>query len=318
MSGADIKTPSVANGAAICEQILGETNWVSPTEGFCKCPGGHLHSSPRGERDCKIYLEPVPTLTCFHASCADVIAGTNRQLRKAIAQSASGGKPKRRKLTPEQKAAGQKHEAARVLRARVAGAKDQILQTHCWPYERIIADSPVGVVGTEEKHFGWTLDLFEGDDVIWIGKLTDSGSPFYSKNFRPRFEWPREDLPNWQFICPSTFKPGSYERTVANVVRRKYLVAESDTLDKDTVGAVFRWMMDGLKLKLRCIVDTGGKSLHGWFDYPGDEDVTTLKIALPVLGCDEKMFNASQPCRLPGGWRNGKWQKFIYLDGGAA
>jgi hypothetical protein len=35
---------------------------------------------------------------------------------------------------------------------------------------------------------------------------------------------------------------------------------------------------------------------------------------LPELGCDAKMFNASQPCRLPGALRDGNFQKLIYLN----
>ena len=46
-------------------------------------------------------------------------------------------------------------------------------------------------------------------------------------------------------------------------------VLKSDELDRNTIGAVFRWMRDKAKLNLRCIVDTAGKSLHGWFYIQG-------------------------------------------------
>jgi len=61
-------------------------------------------------------------------------------------------------------------------------------------------------------------------------------------------------------------------------------------------------------------VDTAGKSLHGWFDFPGDGCIPTLKEHLTALKCDPNMFRPSQPCRLPGALRDGKYQRLIYFD----
>jgi hypothetical protein len=54
------------------------------------------------------------------------------------------------------------------------------------------------------------------------------------------------------------------------------------------------------RLKLRAVVDTAGKSLHAWFDYPTDPQVAELRVILKELKCDEAMFRPSQPVRLPG------------------
>ena len=71
-------------------------------------------------------------------------------------------------------------------------------------------------------------------------------------------------------------------------------------------------------MRLRAIVDTAGKSLHGWFDYPGDEVIEELRVVLRVLDCDPAMLKASQPVRLPGTRRKDKnglpWQRLIWLD----
>jgi hypothetical protein len=72
-------------------------------------------------------------------------------------------------------------------------------------------------------------------------------------------------------------------------------------------------MKEQVGMNLRAVVDTAGKSLHAWFDYPPASIVEDLKIALPELGCDPKLFTASQPVRLPGALRDGKYQKLIYL-----
>ena len=67
-------------------------------------------------------------------------------------------------------------------------------------------------------------------------------------------------------------------------------------------------------MNLVAIVDTAGKSLHAWFTLPKPEELAELRLVLPVLGCDPKLFTPSQPVRLPGAWRNGKPQRLVYLD----
>jgi hypothetical protein len=69
-------------------------------------------------------------------------------------------------------------------------------------------------------------------------------------------------------------------------------------------------------------VDTGGKSLHGWFDMPKKAIFDELETILPLLGCDPGLFKPSQPCRMPGVPRGEKYQTLIYYSpeatGGAA
>lgn len=70
-------------------------------------------------------------------------------------------------------------------------------------------------------------------------------------------------------------------------------------------------------MRLRAIVNTAGKSLHAWFDYPSEEVVAELKTIVSAWGFDTEMFTASQPCRLPGSRRvdkDGAWQKLLWLD----
>src|SRR5439155_23633912 len=115
-----------------------------------------------------------------------------------------------------------------------------------------------------------------------------------------------------KFTCPAVFKDGVHSRSNSNVVRRPYLVVESDVLAKTQVGAVFSWMSQ--LLTLRAVVDTAGKSLHGWFDFPDKDAEKELRVILPALGCDPALFKPSQPCRLPGALSNGRFQQLLYLD----
>jgi hypothetical protein len=94
--------------------------------------------------------------------------------------------------------------------------------------------------------------------------------------------------------------------------RHVFLVVESDSLSKEQMLAVFAWMRQFMHL--RAIVDTAGKSLHGWFEYPNPFQLEELRVILPTLGCDPALFRTSQPCRLPGALRDGKFQRLLWLD----
>ena len=79
------------------------------------------------------------------------------------------------------------------------------------------------------------------------------------------------------------------------------------------VGAIFSYLNRRLHFTLHAIIDTAGKSLHGWFDIPKYKLwETRLKAGLQAFGCDPKLFTYSQPVRVPGAWRDGKLQKLIW------
>jgi hypothetical protein len=67
--------------------IVGAVDWETDVSGFCKCPGEALHTHHDGKKDCRVSVDGAPTIYCFHASCATVVAEANRSLRRAIGQS---------------------------------------------------------------------------------------------------------------------------------------------------------------------------------------------------------------------------------------
>jgi len=116
------------------------------------------------------------------------------------------------------------------------------------------------------------------------------------------------------YTCGSSFKPGSFSRCNENLNGHRFMVVESDTLTKDEVSAVFAYLRRRLQYPLHCIIDTAGKSLHGWFDAPRNKILENrLKAGLEVFGCDPKVFTYSQPVRVPGAFREGKLQRLIWL-----
>ena len=146
------------------------------------------------------------------------------------------------------------------------------------------------------------------------GILEERNMRLRSINFRSVSELLKESKCPGNFTCPATFKNSVYSRSNENVLTRPYLVIESDTLSRGQMLSVIAWCQQFMRL--RAIVDTGGKSLHGWFDYPPEASLVELKTILPAIGCDPALFKPAQPCRLPGAWRSEKsnFQHLRYLD----
>jgi hypothetical protein len=162
--------------------------------------------------------------------------------------------------------------------------------------------------------------LFDAGDVVWIGEKWSSGENKKTKHkrtwaFKPRDQWLAMYSIAGCFTCPNTFKPGSYSRCDSNVVRRKYLVVESDILTMPEAMAVFATLEASHRLNPKALVFSGGKSLHAWFDWPAGTDANDWKALVRGYGCDPATLTASQPVRLPGTIRpdTGKPQSLLLV-----
>jgi hypothetical protein len=272
----------------------------------CGCPGSDLHTTLTAPAHTTAYWNGGwPWIHCFHSSCRDAVWAANSQLRIISPNVRTRHlyvPVSHRPLNPYPE-----------LRALARQNKDEVIERYRWERWMMLAESPFRIPPQPEIQTLLHLSLFEPDDIIWSGQLNYTGKPWSVKNFRPRDNWVDRLAQLGPFVCPAVFKPGTWSRSDANVVARRYLVVESDTLSKYHVGSIFRML--SINLTLRAIVDTGGKSLHGWFDYPDAVTVEQLKVILPELECDPKMFGASQPARLAGQYRdNGNLQQLVYLD----
>jgi hypothetical protein len=76
--------PQLIKQREIAAEIFGDIDWHNAAEGFCTCPGQHLHTTSEGERDCKVFLDQVPTVYCFHDHCRDIVEKVNCELRSRI------------------------------------------------------------------------------------------------------------------------------------------------------------------------------------------------------------------------------------------
>ena len=291
------------NPQATAEKLLGAVTWRDDSTGYCVCPGLPTHTSPDKFKDCQVMVNDAPTIHCFHDSCASEVAAANLALRRALANVNGPIKP----LTRTQRTA---KAGVRDNAANAQAMLGRIMQQRWHPAD-MWEDSPCRLLEDCTHDWRKLLSLFDESDVIWIGDIKDSGSPDHANNFKTRREWDREESAPAQFTCPATFKPDSYSRSKVNVLARPFLVVESDTLKKEEIGAVFRWL--NKYLPLYAVVDTGGKSLHGWFAMPPAKSVPLLKQTLMELGCDGKMFTESQPCRLPSAKRGKVFQSLLFF-----
>lgn len=296
---------------SLAESTLGVcVDWTDSTTGFLPCPGAALHTKPSGKRDCRVRLDGAPTVFCVHQSCTAAIAEVNRNLRSALGKAeyhgASSVEPPRclRLSADEQKAIAERkarHDESERRRQAAKEQRERILADYAIAQAELFHASPVALSGDPVADWPLILRLFAPTDTLWIGERNTSGHPQFAAHFRPAGRWAELPHAPAQLICPNPFKPGVFSRSNDNVAHLRFLVVESDTLTKSEICAVFNWLHD--THRLRAVVDTGGKSLHGWFDHPSEIALNRLKDSLPVLGCDPTMFKPSQPCRLPGAVR---------------
>lgn len=329
-------TPALplADIKGIAEQLLGSIEWDSDALGVCTCPGVSLHTSSTKTRDCLLYLDGPPTIHCFHNSCAGAVENANFNLRSSIGKAkVSSGRPQFVPSIQEQLQRGKRQREKRVKERLAKRSQDSlpiILEKYSGSPDDLWEESPMRPPEDPLEHGRLLLHLFQEDDIVWAGGMYDSckddkdeqKKAAAAMHFKSAGEWlDSPALPEGPFICPATFKGGSHSRCIANVENQPFLVVESDELSHEDFVAILHFLRQ--TLRLRAVVDTAGKSLHGWFDYPSDSQLAELRIILKELKCDTAMFTPSQAVRLPGVKRfkevNGQQvlmgiQSLIYFD----
>jgi hypothetical protein len=321
----------------VAMSLLGAIDWQSAVSGFCRCPGEAQHTHRTGRKDCRVCVDGVPTIHCFHTSCSGVVAEANRRLRRELGASpwelrlpggkllrsgdvlhASGRVLPREVVVARARAEGRDPGEQLVLETLIALAdrfRPELFERFHWPFAQIMEESPLLVANRDpDDQFRTWLRLWPAHSIVWIGQVYSSGKPEHRTHFRPVADWYQIGPVMGNYTCGSAFKPGTYSRSNENIEGQRFLVVESDTLTKDEMGAVFAFMNRRLRYNLHAIIDTAGKSLHGWFDAPANRVMEDrLKAGLTAFGCDPRLFTYSQPVRVPGAFRDGKLQRIVWL-----
>jgi hypothetical protein len=126
-------------------------------------------------------------------------------------------------------------------------------------------------------------------------------------------EW-LENAADAQFVCPNPVRgaePVSCKagrpslRCQANVAMRRWIVAEFDDATKSKAEQAKLVTTLARALPLGMLVDSGGKSLHGWFYCEGfaEGDVDRFFRVACVLGADPSRWDPCGWVRMPGGLR---------------
>ncbi|MDC0065018.1 hypothetical protein OAK15_01000 [Verrucomicrobia bacterium] len=159
--------------------------------------------------------------------------------------------------------------------------------------------------------------LFPGNPWVCCGNpYRYCGEKKLNSETRRREDW-RGELGNKSLVVPSPMRKKSgltqdgneSERTLDNVGQRRFLVVEFDRHSIDDQSA-FHLHLSEL-CPLVCVVHSGGKSLHGWYYVHGQPESEVRKFFEYAvrLGADPATWNRVQFVRMPGGVRNGGWDK---------
>lgn len=185
-----------------------------------------------------------------------------------------------------------------------------------------------------------TLDilgaLFEDSDLVNIQHSAFEYGTIVKLGAVPQFLSEKDaDLSDYKFLNPATFKKAAgvpnplnndkvSTRCNANVKKRDWVVLE---IDHEEVAMVERFnafaMIAAEYLPLTLAVDTGGKSVHYWFDGRTTDKATRrafFNIAC-LHGADKRLGVKSQIARMPNvpAEKDGRGaQRVIYFDPDAA
>jgi hypothetical protein len=328
----------------IAAQLLGDVQWTAEGEGWCQCPGSSMHTTKATRRECVVYLTGSPTVRCLHTRCAGVVAEFNGKLRSAMAVGEAGGKVKPPTVGELVKRDHRKSEAEakRKREARIVRETREtlpvILRDFAWSEVDAWEASRIRLDGAPEEDGALFLRwMYAPAAVVWSGERYDTGKPEHAKHFQTCAEWLAGEPLQGPLICPAIFRAGVHGRTQENIAARPYLVLEGDEADpvcaekiarneplndddkarnRAACLAVLNWCRLMAGLELRAVVDSGSKSMHGWFDLPDKGTLEEMNLMLPALGFDVATLRPTQPVRLPGVRRaeSGRWQRLLYLN----
>lgn len=169
---------------------------------------------------------------------------------------------------------------------------------------------------------------FSPGDVVWVGGRYDSNAAFARHLFfadpaaDPSAVWEMIEREGLDHASGLLWKAEATSRKAENVAGRRLLVVEHDKATIEETVALIRYAKERLGWKLKMVISTGGKGIHGLFDAAGIEPMKLAADAklLASLGADPAALNRSAT-RIPGAIRQpqdgkpgGKRQEILWLN----
>lgn len=297
----------------IAATVIRELTWRTTTFGVCECPGSHLHTT--GGKEAYVRIDGFPRLKCYHHHCAELVEEAAKELRKRIWSGEPRSHFKHQWTEADQERAKFQAQLQQV-EAQAAKELKAVLRERS-DLRQLGDRSPVRIAWREEDDWKHLLSIFDQQHRIWIGEKLETGHEWNARNFRLVAEWLNCRRAPGHLVCPSHFLPGTFSRSKASATKRLFLIVESDVLNLSAQATLLMHLAKSWKL--RAVVYSGSKSLHGWFEPPPDWSDARREICKATLRgyqCDPSGVEAQQPCRLPGIIRpeTCRWQKLCYLD----
>lgn len=253
-------------------------------------------------------------VNCQHSSCTPNIAKLNAQLR---ADQWSAWYAKELETAPPMLSKKQiAEQKARRERARLAKAEALKVLNHPLPLDQLTKSSPLPVANMEPAEMMLChLGLFLPEDLLWVAGRPNCVRPTY---FRKTAEWMGNPPLSSVFVSGSTYHNKDGSRCLNNLSQKRFVIFEHDGLGKEKTAALLRHAEEK-GLKLAAVVDSGGKSAHGW--AVADEGIEAWVEFFRALGFCPKAMRPTQPVRLAGAMRKetGKpdsLQRLLYMNRG--
>lgn len=223
-----------------------------------------------------------------------------------------------------------KREEREQERKRQAAQKalPNLIKKWRWDPADVRADSPLDPEEGDCPR-AFLLAMFRPQALVWTGHLRDSGER-HADRWKTVWQWLHEPAENiGPMVTPSTWKPGTVSRKRENVATAPFLILDFDgpkewkprdqaDLDRHIAEAlaIVRYLKEDRQWNLTAIVCTGNKSIHAWFDHPGDGNLEKMGPTLEVLGIDPSLIgHPEHPARLPGQVhdKSGKMSRVLWL-----
>lgn len=219
---------------------------------------------------------------------------------------------------------------AATPRPVVDGSKllDSILKRGTGSSEADLSDaSPVRIDWPSERAATEFLSrMFEPNEHLFIGARSDAGAGHvlpmsrWIAQFKRGTAIPELIIPN-----PLTGEEGQTKdgkrsyRADSCVAQFRFAVVEFDAMPREQ--QIRFWF--GAPLPVAALVDSGGKSIHGWVRIDAaDATAWSLRVEeklftlLTAVGVDAACKNEARLSRMPGHFRgeNKRWQRVLYLN----
>ena len=157
--------------------------------------------------------------------------------------------------------------------------------------------------------------LYPGDPLLCVGSKFEFFTDHISKFLKTASKFPLI-VPSPMLSKYGRTKDGKLsQHTLEATGPRRFFVIEGDGTSKDQQAAVLLQLAG--RAPLTIVVDSGGKSLHGWFFVDGmtDDQLVPFFCRACTLGADSKLWTRSQFVRMPGGLReNGNRQHILFFN----